>query len=400
MTALAPAVLPGPGPDRGPGLSPAWRLWHTWRVPMVLIAIVVAGGTLIALLQPAPANTYLDPTSTAPTGTHALADILAARGHPVVTTTTPAQASSAARARPSTVVITSPQYLSARQIAVLARLPGNLVVVAPDQPALTELVPGAMVVAGLAVGQVRPRCQLAAAQLAGNADMGGSGLELRGLVAGAQLCYSVAGLPTLAEYVVGGKTIAILGNGQLLSNQSLGQLGNAALALNLLETSQRVVWLVPAPGVQVPAALVRSPRSFTSFIPLGAWLVVLQLAIAALLAALWRARRLGPILAEPLPVVVRAAETVEGHARLYLSRRASGRAAEGLRAATIDRLAPVVGVPRPVSREAMTAAAAARSGLPASRIEAVLFGPPPANDAALVKLADEIDALERQVRAQ
>ena len=48
-----------------------------------------------------------------------------------------------------------------------------------------------------------------------------------------------------------------------------------------------------------------------------------------LLLALWRARRLGPVVAEPLPVVVRAAETVEGRARLYRRGGARGQAARG-----------------------------------------------------------------------
>ncbi len=65
--------------------------------------------------------------------------------------------------------------------------------------------------------------------------------------------------------------------------------------------------------------------------PLAAWLVAIQLGVALLLAALWRARRLGPLVTERLPVVVRASETVEGHARLYRSRRARDRVAATLR---------------------------------------------------------------------
>src|SRR5690606_41722785 len=55
------------------------------------------------------------------------------------------------------------------------------------------------------------------------------------------------------------------------------------------------------------------------------------LIVVVVLLAWWQGRRLGPLVTEPLPVVVRASETVEGRGRLYRSRRARDRAAEALR---------------------------------------------------------------------
>jgi hypothetical protein len=40
---------------------------------------------------------------------------------------------------------------------------------------------------------------------------------------------------------------------------------------------------------------------------------------------------------------------------------------------------------------------AARTGRPATEVEALLYGPSPADDAALVRLADDLDALIREV---
>ena len=54
--------------------------------------------------------------------------------------------------------------------------------------------------------------------------------------------------------------------------------------------------------------------------------------MAFLVVGVWRGRRLGPIMTEPLPVTVRAAETVEGHGRLYHRLNARDRAANALRA--------------------------------------------------------------------
>jgi hypothetical protein len=44
------------------------------------------------------------------------------------------------------------------------------------------------------------------------------------------------------------------------------------------------------------------------------------------------------------------------------------------------------------------AAFSARSGSGQALIEAMLFGPAPGDDAALVALADDLDALESEVR--
>jgi len=47
-------------------------------------------------------------------------------------------------------------------------------------------------------------------------------------------------------------------------------------------------------------------------IPANVTWMVLQLCLVVLLLAVWKGRRLGPLVAERLPVVVRASETVEG----------------------------------------------------------------------------------------
>jgi hypothetical protein len=116
---------------------------------------------------------------------------------------------------------------------------------------------------------------------------------------------------------------------------------------------------------------------------------VLQLAIAVALLALWRARRLGPVVTEPLPVVVRAAETVEGRALLYRRAGAADHAGEALRQATRDRLGDLLGTPD------LVAEIARRTGR--HDTETLLYGPPPAGEAELVALADALDALENEV---
>lgn len=406
----ATGQVPGSGrPDR-----PTAGIWRRWRLPLAIIGLVLLGAVAIALLQPPSASLgYLDPADVGPGGTHALADILAQRGEPVTRAVSPAAALAAA-AGGATLVVTGAQYLTGGQLAGLGRAPGSLMLVAPDAAALAALAPGVRLVGPALIGPAPARCRLTAAVLAGNADMGGLALRPRPGLTGAVGCYPQGppgALPSLVRYLAGGRVITVLGTGTPLTNQYLGQLGNAALALNLLSSSQpgagqpgarqpgagrRIVWLAPPP---IPPG-AGGRKSLTSLIPLGTYLIAAQLGIAVLVTALWRARRLGPLVPEQLPVVVRASETVEGHARLYASRRARGAAAAALREAAAGRLMTAAGLPPGAPPDAVTAALAARSTTSPAKIEMMLFGPLPGSDSALVTLASELDALEREVRAQ
>ena len=234
----------------------------------------------------------------------------------------------------------------------------------------------------------------APAVLAGTADMGRTTLAVPSSVAsGVQQCYPVGGNPSLVQLTVRGRLVTILGTGAPLSNNALASQGNAALAIDLMP-SRRIVWLVPPPAAAATAA---GPTTFYRLVPLTAYLIAIQLGVALLLAVAWRARRLGPLVAEPLPVVVRAAETAEGHARLYQSRRARARAAEALRDGVVSRLSPRAGLPAGASQQAVVAALAPRSPRAQSDVAGLLYGPPPESDRALVDLARNLDELEREV---
>ena len=123
-----------------------------------------------------------------------------------------------------------------------------------------------------------------------------------------------------------------------------------------------------------------------------------QLCLVVALVALWKGRRLGPLVAERLPVVVRASETVEGRGRLYRSRRARDRAADALRTATLQRLAA------PARARAQRRPRRRRRGRRRSACgrdpdcgAAHPVRAPPATDADLVHLAHALDDIERQV---
>ncbi|MCZ9344899.1 DUF4350 domain-containing protein, partial [Streptomyces sp. TRM76130] len=76
-----------------------------------------------------------------------------------------------------------------------------------------------------------------------------------------------------------------------------------------------LVWYLPS--LSDTTAPDDGERGLFDLLPAGWLWGALQLFLAAAVAALWRARRLGPLVPEELPVAVRASETVEGRARLY-----------------------------------------------------------------------------------
>src|SRR5215472_16426149 len=380
----APVARPPGEAPLGPNGRPVLTGWRQWRAPVAVMLLVLLGGLIVALLQVRPPVAGpLDPNDTGPAGTHALVALLQHRGQAVVRAGSVATAVAQAQARGTILVVTSPQELSHGELAVLARLWAGLLLVAPGHDALAALAP-AVTLAGPAepIRDLPPRCGLPGAIAAGRADLGG--LLLRTGAPGAFRCYPRSeatpfSFSYLVRYATPGHIVTVLGTGAPLANADLGAGGNAALALNLLAASPRIVWLVPG------------------LLPGQVWAVVIQLGVVVVLLALWRMRRLGPLVTEPLPVVVRACETVEGHGRLYRSRRARDRAAAALRAAALGRIVTRLGLPSDAPAGAVCQELASRTGRDPGDIRELLFGQVPGDDAALVRLADGLVALEGQV---
>ncbi len=404
----ASAVPAGPARPRGTGIGAGWR---RWRAPAATVATILVGGVVIAMLTAGPAATgQLDPRDVGPAGTHALAALLTGQGKRVSRVDTVAAALARSRAPGTAVVIADPGQLASPSLPKLAAAPADLLIIAPSRDALAGLAPDVTLAAVAEVASYPPRCSWPGARLAGPADMGG--LLLRSPARGGWRCYPVgraaatrtagtkagqgappAGYASLVRYQRGGRVITVLGTGTPLTNLDLGNNGNAALALNLLANDSRIVWLMPGP---IASAGARS-GSVYGLIPGPVYLVVAEIAVALVLAALWRMRRFGPLVFEPLPVVVRASETAEGHGRLYRSRRARDRAAAALRAASVARITTRTGLPQAAAPGAICRELARRTGRGEGQIRAMLFGPGPGDDAELVQLANDLDALEGQV---
>ncbi|WP_285742696.1 DUF4350 domain-containing protein [Lentzea sp. NBRC 105346] len=339
----------------------ARRIWSVAKGPTLVALVILASSLIVALLSAPGEGGELDPRSATEQGTRALAKLLERQGVTVeFTETTPSTVDDA------TLLVTRPDLLAPEHLAALR--PADLVLVAPTQ----WLPPGAQVAGGSDVQDQQPGCAWAARF--GEATTGG--VEYTG----GDSCYGGS--------VVRLGSVTLLGTGAPMMNKSLADKGNAALAMTVLGRHQKLVWYSPAvadPGQQ---------RSLIALLPDGWKFGLLQLIVAIVLLGLWRARRLGPVVAEPLPVVVRAAETVEGRARLYRRSRARGHAAALLRQASRDRIVAALGLPVDAPPAAVADEITTRSR---DEVLALLYGPEPGDDRALVRLADDLDALENEV---
>jgi hypothetical protein len=389
LTTAAPEPLEAPAPTAtstatGPTLRTGVR---SARGPVLVVAALVLAGVVVALLSLRPSGS-LDPDAYDPAGSRAVAELLRDGGVPVDRVGTAPQVL-AADGDDVVTVLPAPQGLALAELEQLAELAGSLVVVAPVDDELEALDLPAAVAGEVEVDGRRPACDFPPAVRAGDADLGGT--TYAPVEAEAIGCYGVSGDASLL--VLPDARAVVLGTGTPLTNDRLDDRGNAALVLGLLGDAERVVWLVPDPGRAVPAD---EQRPLTSLFPGWLRFGLLQLGLAVVVLALWRARRLGRVVEEPLPVVVRAAEAVEGRGRLYRAAGARGPAAEALRAGVRERVGPATGLPSG-NREALVAAAAARTGRDPAELDALLYGAPPADDAALVRLADALRALEGEL---
>ncbi|MEU9392171.1 DUF4350 domain-containing protein [Streptomyces sp. NPDC048324] len=384
-------------------VSPTARqVWTRARGIALAVILVLAAAVAIAVVRSDVRHGELDPRSVDPYGSRAVAEILA--DHGVTTRVVTSLAGARAAASPNTtLLVTVPDRLTQRQQsalhAAIADSGGRTVLVAPGSSSVEKLVPGVTADPATSFDStLAPDCGLPAAQRAGNADTGGIRYTTTHL--DAAKCYRSERLATLLRIpqTSGDGDTIVLGAPDILLNDRLDKQGNASLALQLLGSRPHLVWYLPS--LSDSSATDGDEKSFLDLLPSGWLWGTLQLFIAAALAALWRARRLGPLVPENLPVAIRASETVEGRARLYRKANARDRAATALRSTTRTRLAPLVGVPvsQAHTPETLLPALSAHLRGDGQSLHSLLFGPPPSDDAALIALADQLDALEREVR--
>jgi Domain of unknown function (DUF4350) len=363
---------------------------------VIVMSLLLVVAVLAALPKPRTSGIPLAPDNPSSGGARAVAQILAGQGVAVDFVRTTASAVADAT-EGSTLLITSDYMLDDAQLADLAATKADLVIVGPSVTALSVLTDGRVDrrwTDTSASTLLTARCSDPDATAAGQITVRDSGL--RSVDGSGTVCFP-SDDPAVGAYLAldGPRRISILASPDPLTNASLATAGNAALALRMLGRHDRLTWYVPSAedtGTDEVAS-----AGLSDLLPPAAGLVGLQLLIVAGFAALWRGRRLGRLVTEPLPVVVRASETVRGRGRLYRRSRSFGHAAAALRAGAARRSAARIGLPRSARADAVIDALARATGRRTDDVAALLYGPPPTDDIGLAQLARRLDELESEV---
>jgi hypothetical protein len=201
----------------------------------------------------------------------------------------------------------------------------------------------------------------------------------------------------LVQLEVEGRQVTVLGAATVLQNNDITRAGNAALALGLLGEHPTIVWYQPTPADLTTASISELTPEWVNPI---AWLAL----IVGLAAAVWRGRRLGAVVIENLPVVVKTTETMEGRARLYARAGSRLRAIDALRVGTLRRIADGLALGRGAGVDDIISAVAGITGRDAINLRRLLLDIEPTTDRELVDLSDQLRDLEtliaRRVRLE
>ncbi|MBJ7358130.1 DUF4350 domain-containing protein [Nocardioides sp.] len=361
------------------------------RASLLIALGLVAAVAVAALTGGADTTTPMDPDNAGPAGTRAVARVLDDKGVDVVVARSADELESVPVGSDTSVVVV---------------LPANLGEVTVER--LLEHTDGAahLIVLGADIGSAEA---LGAPVTPSNVDLG------EGRDAGCVdplfdgLTVEVDSAPVyeggdcfpgdLGALVLRPRDgLLLFGAEQAFTNDQVLRADNAAVALRLLGQDRRLVWYVPSLGDLSAGESV----SMTSLLPRWVFPGLWMAGLAVVAVVVWRGRRLGPLAAEPLPVVVRAVETTRSLGRLY--RRAGDRAhaAAALRRAARTRCAERLRLGSRFDPAGLVREVARRTGRPETEVARLLDPPPgdpgPTTDRDLIILAQALAELDREVK--
>lgn len=387
-----PPAAPAPPAPRDVPRDTRRRRVIAWLAIGAFTALIGLAGALLSGIGGWVERDRLDPESAGPDGTAALVAVL--RDHGVDVTVTRERTTTLDRLDdgPTTLVIPDSPFLTDDALAELFDAADHVVLIDPRARGVDLLLPGASA-GGVAPAQaVAPACDVGAAVRAGDVV---PGRVLESGSSNADGCYPVGDAYGLLVRMDADRSVAAFDGHGLLTNDSLAENGNAALALNLMGRLPNLAWYVPSPG----DSDVSDEPSLGELTPGWVTPAVVLLVASALAAALWRGRRFGPLVAERLPVTARATETMEGRGRLYERGRDAVHAADALRLGTLERLRRALALPPAASAAHIADASAGLVGISPRDARRVLIEDEPATEADLLRLSDALRGLEDGVVA-
>ncbi|MDP3949824.1 DUF4350 domain-containing protein [Microbacterium sp.] len=391
LTAASDAAAPDIAPstavrERGRLRSALW--WVAIAALVIVFALFVGSITTSA----PGARGALDPESADESGALALAELLRDQGIEITVTRTRAEATVALDAD-STLVMADPFALSDQAVEDLVAPADRTVILSSASRLLRILDLGENAPAAFDA-DVSAQCDLPELANVGTVRPD----RFFTPAAGVTGCYTDAdGAAGLLVDDSGDRRVALIQGSALFSNEHLADNGNAALGLALLGQGDHVVWYVPS--FEDSDIEAQSTDTLATLTPPWVTPAILLLLLAGVVAGISRGQRFGPLVAETLPVTVRASETMHGRARLTAKAADAAHAAEALRDGSLRRLAARLGLTTRSTPSEIADAASDRLRIPRGSLHQLLAGALPANDSELIDSARRLAELEAAVDA-
>jgi hypothetical protein len=211
-------------------------------------------------------------------------------------------------------------------------------------------------------------------------------------VAGAASCFGDGQTAYVVSTTRAQGTVISIGGANPLTNDLLDQADNSVLAVALLAPGDHTTIAVLDPN---PAG--RGSTGLIDLIPTRVQQGLLQLLVAFVVYALWRARRLGRPIVERQPVAIAGSRLVDAVGRLYRRTGSTRRAAADLRADLRRLLVQRYGLPANAPPDAVAEVITLRTGLDRERVRWAVGDTPINDEATLVALAAELDSIRQEV---
>lgn len=365
------------------------RVGSRVRVPRgAVVSAAVAAAVLLTALaggRPGRDGPPLDPRSDGPLGTSALVSLLEGLD-------TRVELSPGLPGPSDDVALVLQDRLDEHQIDALhgwVRSGGTLVVTDPA----SVLTPATVGAGFTAERTLDPgSCTIGALRSIGAVD---GGAPVRFAVAEADdLCFGRrdTGAFVVTRELGAGQVVAV-GGAAFATNDRLDDADNAVLAATLL---------APTPGMQVrfvdaPVPAGGGDKSLGELVPSGVKRALVQLAVAFVLFALWRAIRLGQPVTEEQPVDLAGSELVAAIGRLLARTRSPQSAAETVRDGLRRTLRARFGVPGDAPTDALVQITAERTATDLDTVEAAIGTRPVTTDAELVAVARAASSVHQEV---
>lgn len=210
--------------------------------------------------------------------------------------------------------------------------------------------------------------------------------------AGRTSCFGDATTAFVVAETVGQGTVVTIGSPDLFINAELDDNDAAVVAVNLLAPTGGDAHVT----FVGPSIVDFGDEEITDLVPPRVWNAILQLLAVFLLYALYRSRRLGGVVPEPVPVHIEGSELVLKAGLLSERAKDPASAAVVLQADLVHRVCVALSIPPATSDADVAARVADRTGHSVTEVEHALYAPV-SDDDELVRTARLLHAIDAQL---